>query len=146
MSRELKPTDYYRLPWSLTDNALSWLEPTKRCNLRCEGCYSRNDPNSDKTLDQIRGDLEVLAGQRRVDSISIAGGELSLSVERPDVRQENVTYHRRERPLGSFTRVLRLPTDVDADNVEAQLRDGVLTLRLPKAENVKARKITVATA
>ena len=46
----LSPTDYYRLPWTLTDNVLGWLEPTKRCNLYCEGCYSRNDPRSDKTL------------------------------------------------------------------------------------------------
>jgi hypothetical protein len=75
MSRELNPTRYYRLPWTLTDNVLGWLEPTKRCNLRCEGCYSRNDPHSDKSLAQIRFDLDVLVRNRRVDSISIAGGE-----------------------------------------------------------------------
>ncbi len=59
-TQELRPQDLYRLPWSLTDNVLSWLEPTKRCNLYCEGCYSRNDPNSDKSLDEIRQDLEPI--------------------------------------------------------------------------------------
>ena len=75
MSSDLHPTHYYRLPWTLTDNVLSWLEPTKRCNLRCEGCYSRNDPNSDKSLAQIREDLDLLTRNRRIDSISIAGGD-----------------------------------------------------------------------
>lgn len=75
MSNDLHPTRYYRLPWTLNDNVLSWLEPTKRCNLSCEGCYSRNEANSDKTLEQIRSDLEVFTRNRRVDSISIAGGD-----------------------------------------------------------------------
>ena len=75
MAFDLNPTRYYRLPWSLNDNVLSWLEPTKRCNLRCDGCYSRNEPGSDKTLAQIRGDLRALTRHRRVDSISIAGGD-----------------------------------------------------------------------
>lgn len=74
-TRTLNPLDYYRLPWSLNDNVLAWLEPTKRCNLACEGCYSRNDPESDKPLDQVRKDLDLLVGKRRVDSISIAGGD-----------------------------------------------------------------------
>ncbi|MBN1654951.1 MAG: radical SAM protein [Deltaproteobacteria bacterium] len=75
MKTVLNPQDYYRLPWTLNDNVLSWLEPTKRCNLYCEGCYSRNDKNSDKSLEQIRSDLDVFTSQRRVDSISVAGGD-----------------------------------------------------------------------
>ncbi len=65
----------YRLPWSLNDNVLGWLEPTKRCNLYCEGCYSRNDPKSDKTLEQVREDMRIFTAQRKVDGISIAGGD-----------------------------------------------------------------------
>ena len=71
----LNPKDYYRLPWTLTDNVLGWLEPTKRCNLYCEGCYSRNDANSDKSIDELRSDLRVFVKQRKLDSISIAGGD-----------------------------------------------------------------------
>ncbi|MBI5548293.1 MAG: radical SAM protein [Deltaproteobacteria bacterium] len=71
----LHPRSYYRLPWSLNDNVLSWLEPTKRCNLYCEGCYSRNDPASDKSLEQIRSDLDVFTAHRRFDSVSITGGD-----------------------------------------------------------------------
>lgn len=75
MQTVLSPSNYYRLPWSLNDNVLAWLEPTKRCNLYCEGCYSRNEKNSDKSLEQIRSDLDVFTRNRRVDSISIAGGD-----------------------------------------------------------------------
>ncbi len=71
----MHPTDYYRLPWTLNDNVLSWLEPTKKCNIYCDGCYSTNEANSHKTLDQVRCDLDVFTRQRRVDSMSIAGGE-----------------------------------------------------------------------
>lgn len=75
MTQDLHPQDLYRLPWSLTDNVLSWLEPTKRCNLYCEGCYSRNDKDSDKSLAEIREDLNTFVRLRNVDSISIAGGD-----------------------------------------------------------------------
>lgn len=76
--------------------------------------------------------------------ISVADGELTVRVELPEVQREGVTFHRRERPAGSLTRVVRLPGDVDIDKVEAELRHGVLTLRLPKAASAQPRKIQVA--
>lgn len=75
MHAELHPRNYYRLPWSLNDNVLAWLEPTKACNLYCEGCYSANEPQSHKSIEQVRADLEAIVRQRNVDSISIAGGD-----------------------------------------------------------------------
>jgi hypothetical protein len=74
MSQTISHNDYYRLPWSLTDNIISWLEPTTKCNLRCEGCY-RKDTATHKSLDEVREDLETFRRLRRSDSISIAGGE-----------------------------------------------------------------------
>ncbi|MCL2778925.1 MAG: radical SAM protein [Polyangiaceae bacterium] len=71
----LDPKRYYRLPWSLNDNVLVWLEPTKRCNIYCEGCYSRNEKKYDKSVEQIRADLRVFAKSRRFDSVSITGGD-----------------------------------------------------------------------
>jgi hypothetical protein len=65
----------YRLPWSLTDNVISWLEPTKECNIHCEGCYSANAKGSHKTLDQIQADLDVFERFRQTDAVSIAGGD-----------------------------------------------------------------------
>ncbi len=65
----------YRLPWSLPDNAIAWLEPTKKCNLACLGCYRENDPRGHKTLVEVRHDLDVFERYRTVDGVSIAGGD-----------------------------------------------------------------------
>jgi HSP20 family protein len=78
--------------------------------------------------------------------ISVAGGELTIKIQRPEPAAEGVTYHRRERPVGTLSRVVRLPIEVNADKVEAELRDGVLTITLPKAESAKPRKIDVVGA
>lgn len=87
-----------------------------------------------------------LPGVRPDDlDISVVGGELTLKVNRPDVQQSDVKYHRRERSVGTFTRVLRLPVEIDADHVQAELRNGVLTITLPKSEAARPRKIAVST-
>ncbi len=74
--------ELYRLPWSLPDNAIAWLEPTRKCNLACLGCYRENDPKGHKTLAEVRRDLDVFTRLRTVDGVSIAGGEPLLH---PDI-------------------------------------------------------------
>jgi HSP20 family protein len=93
--------------------------------------------------DSLKVEMELPGVKSEQLDISVAGSELTIKVNRPDVDQEGVTYHRRERPVGTFSRMVPLPTDVDADHVEADLRDGVLTITLPKAESAKPRKINV---
>src|ERR1041384_4972849 len=76
--------------------------------------------------------------------ITITGTTLTLRGERKageDVPSER--YYRRERGAGPFGRSLELPHKVDADKVEATLRDGVLRVRLPKAPEVQPRRIEV---
>ena len=71
----LNHLDYYRLPWNLPDNSISWLEPTSKCNLICEGCYRKNETNGHKSLEEIKNDLNVFTSLRKVDGVSIAGGD-----------------------------------------------------------------------
>jgi len=79
-------------------------------------------------------------------SISAQRNRISLSGNREIPREhERVSYHRRERAEGSFNRTLTLPTEVDADRIDARYTAGVLTLTLPKAEAAKPRQITVRT-
>jgi hypothetical protein len=66
--------ELYRLPWSFSDNAIAWLEPTEKCNLSCEGCYRAN-VDKHKSLSEIRSDLECFAKFRSFDGVSIAGGD-----------------------------------------------------------------------
>ena len=93
--------------------------------------------------DRVVVELEVPGLKLNQIDISVVGSGLSIKIERPEIAQEGITYHRRERPLSSFTRTLRLPADVDAEKVEAELSNGVLSVSLPKAENAKPRKIEV---
>ncbi len=65
----------YRLPWNLSDNAISWLEPTSQCNLACDGCYRENITNSHKPLAVVREEIDTFLRLRTVDGISIAGGD-----------------------------------------------------------------------
>src|SRR5215208_3932908 len=59
-----------------------------------------------------------------------------------DKADEN-SYLVRELPNGPFARTLRLPVAIDAEHVEANITDGVLTLRLPKAESARPKQIKI---
>lgn len=65
-------------------------------------------------------------------------GERKISEEAADAR-----YHRREREAGRFSRAVALPGDIDPDNANAKLTDGILTVTIPKAEKAKPRQISV---
>ena len=71
----INSTDLYRLPWTLPDNGISWLEPTAHCNLNCYGCYRKNIKDSHKSMEQVKHELDVFQSLRKTDCISIAGGE-----------------------------------------------------------------------
>ncbi len=58
---------------------------------------------------------------------------------------EGTRYHLRERRYGTFARSITLPRGIQGDAIEANYEAGVLTLRLPKAEEVKPKRITVRT-
>ena len=98
-----------------------------------------------ETEEALMVEAELPGVQQDQIDISVVGNDLTLKVERPELEKEGVTFHRRERPSGSFVRVVQLPAEVNANRVEAELRNGVLTLTLPKAESARPRKIHVAT-
>ena len=59
-------------------------------------------------------------------------------------QEDDEVYHLRERRTGSFSRSLTLPTGLDADNVEASCENGLLTVRVPKAEESRPRRIPIS--
>jgi HSP20 family protein len=78
--------------------------------------------------------------------ISVVEGRLQIRGERKiDVEEQKTSYHRREREGGFFRRTIALPTRVYPGKVSASMKNGVLTITLPKSEEVKPRKITVKT-
>ena len=78
--------------------------------------------------------------------VFVIGNELTIKGRRQVEAGEKFTFHRQERRAGQFARVLTLPVEVNADKVEATLRDGVLSIVMPKAAAALARKIKVKTA
>lgn len=80
------------------------------------------------------------------DDVKITLHDNVLTI-RGEKKEEKVSkdsnYHRLERSYGSFQRSFTLPTSVKQDKVEAEYRDGVLTITLPKAEEAKRKQIEV---
>lgn len=75
MKTEVDRQALFRMPWTTTDNALTWLEPTRKCNITCDACFAANDPHSDKSLEQIEYEVQTMLKLRRCDGMLIAGGE-----------------------------------------------------------------------
>lgn len=72
---KVDPQKLFRLPWTMSDNAMTWLEPTRQCNITCDACFHANDPKSQKSFEQIELELQTMLRLRRCDSMLIAGGE-----------------------------------------------------------------------
>jgi HSP20 family protein len=79
--------------------------------------------------------------------VSVVGDTLTLRGKRvAEDLPEGARYQRRERFQGEFARSLQLPFTIDADHVEAQYENGILTITLPRAEADKPKRITVQAA
>jgi HSP20 family protein len=88
--------------------------------------------------------VSELPGVKKEDlDIQIRGDTLRLRGKKTIAYDEKASVHRRERSAGEFDRTLSLPDDVDAAKVSAEYRDGVLTLRLPRAESAKPRTVAI---
>jgi len=86
-----------------------------------------------------------LPGMRKEDiDISLHDGTLTISGERKRDSTGGEKAERTERYVGAFRRSIALPTRVDASKVSATYRDGILTVTLPKAEEVKPKQIQVS--
>lgn len=86
-----------------------------------------------------------LPGFAREDvNIEVHDGVLNISASRESTSEETgEKFYRRERSFGSVSRRVALPVAVQDDQASAELKDGVLTLRLPKATSARPKKISI---
>ena len=76
--------------------------------------------------------------------VSVTGDLLSISGERKlENWDEKNTIHRQERWSGKFSRTIRLPFTIDAKNIKASSKNGILNIRLPRVEEEKPKKIAI---
>lgn len=87
--------------------------------------------------------LSALVPGLKADDLNIQVLENVVHIE-GEFQASDDEYLLRELPNGSFQRSLRMPSEIEADKVEAKITDGVLTLRLPKAESARPKKIKIA--
>ncbi len=79
--------------------------------------------------------------------VSVDDNVLTIRAEVKDSSSEETdSYLLRERRTGTYYRALRLPETVDYDNAESTFKDGVLTIKLPKLESSKVRKLEISAA
>ena len=87
-----------------------------------------------------------IPGMKEEDiDVSVVGDTLTIKGERKaesEVKEED--YYCCERSFGSFSRSISVPSNVDADKIEASYDDGVLEVNLPKVPEVKPKKISVS--
>ena len=78
-------------------------------------------------------------------NVSVLGNRLTLSGEktriRADVKPE--AFHRSERSSGKFVRTFDLPVEVDEEKIQAEYKNGLLIITLPKAERTKPRQVDI---
>ena len=86
--------------------------------------------------------LSALVPGLNAEDLSIQVLEDVVRIE-GEYKADEQSYLVRELPSGSFQRTLRLPSVIDADQVEAEVANGVLTLTLPKAESARPKKISI---
>ncbi len=110
----------------------------------------QEDGEGQLTIDVYQTDNDVvirstIAGVKPEDlDVSINNDMITIRGERKkdeEVSEEN--YYYQECYWGSFSRSVILPVDVLADKIEASMKNGILTIRLPKADNTKTKKIQV---
>ena len=105
-----------------------------RCSFSTSAKRTKPSPSTPKPLPGLTADSLELIIERDV---------LAIRGERRIVDPEGAKCLRRERRRGGFAREVTLPAPIDAERVEAQMKDGILRVLLPKAAAAKARRIEV---
>jgi HSP20 family protein len=96
--------------------------------------------NGDRYI--IRGDVPGLTEKEL--EVSLSGNVLTIGGKREEEKkEEGERFYTYERSYGSFSRSFVLPEGVDSEHIATELKDGVLTLALPKTKKVATRKIEV---
>ncbi len=134
-----------RDPWTAFENMRremnNWLERSGRTCRRRARSFPVLNIWEDK--DKLYVEAELPGFSMDDLEIFIENNLLTIKGERKAPELEDVTWHRRECGYGSFSRTFELPDDVDAEKVEASLRNGILLIELPRREEVKPRRIEV---
>jgi HSP20 family protein len=106
------------------------------------GVFPLLNVTEDKDAYYLRAELPGIKAEDL--EISVTGNGVSIGGERTlPIEEAGAKYHRREREAGTFSRMITLPMQIDTQQVEAQSKDGILTVVLPKSESAKPKQIPI---
>ncbi len=99
-------------------------------------------------ITEVDGHLKIKAeipGMSKEDiKVSVNNGYLMISGEKKQEKEtKESSYHRVERYYGQFCRSIALPSDVEAEKVKAEYKDGVLNIEIPKPESMKSKDVEI---
>ena len=98
-----------------------------------------------ETKENIVVTAEIPGLSAKEVEVTLSGDMLTIKGEKRQEKEEKEeSYHLIERRYGSFSRSIRLTTDVDSKNIKASHKEGVLTISLPKSEKAKEKQIKIA--
>ena len=106
------------------------------------GVFPAVNIHEDKDSFYVRAELPGINSQDL--DLQVTGRNLSITGERKiESHGDGVKFHRKEREAGKFSRVIGLPSDIDAEKIDAKIVNGMLTITIPKSEAAKPRQIAV---
>jgi len=119
--------------------------------VRKENNKSNNQPEGQLTVDVFKTDDEVviqsaIAGAKPEDiDISVTNDMVTIRGRRmPEEDIKSPDYYHQELYWGPFSRSIILPMEVDSDKSKAAVRNGILTIRLPRLDKVRTKKIKIS--
>ncbi len=142
---------FFRNPWNDYDQLRKKMDFLLKGMDRDVSGYASANVFPSLNISENENNLYVRAEIPGVDvddlDISIEEDTLVIKGERKaETVAEEASFHRREIQRGKFSRAITLPTRINRDTVEATTENGLLTIVLPKAEDVKPRQISVKSA
>ncbi|HSR70349.1 MAG TPA: Hsp20/alpha crystallin family protein [Acidobacteriota bacterium] len=142
LTRIRRQLPYPNSPFRLFDQAFPSLEPGRHRPEASKGWLPAVDIHEDS--EGLTFTTEVPGFTKEDLNISVEDGTLTLSGERSRQQEdEGRHFHRVERSYGRFERSFTLPTNVDPAGINASLKNGLLTISIPKREEAKPRQIAV---
>jgi HSP20 family protein len=98
------------------------------------------------TKDALVVKAQVPGVSKEQIQVNVSDNTLTIKGEtKKEEKKEGKNYYRQEFRYGAFARTIALPTAVQADKIEAHLKDGVLQITIPKSEQAKAKEIPIQT-
>jgi HSP20 family protein len=97
-----------------------------------------------ETKNELVVKAEVPGMEPKDIDISLSDGVLTIKGEKKQEKEEKeADYHLVERSYGAFTRLVRLPKEVQSEKISASYKDGILKVTLPKSEEAKKKEIKI---